>query len=69
MLRMPVRRLACAFASLALAGPTAGCSDGTSTTVDTKSVIEKVSGGDGQRQSAKAKAASEDAAKSHPKLH
>jgi len=71
MLGMPARRLCCLAAALASLGSNPGCSDGGATpSLDPKVAIERASGGDGTaRQSVKARAASEDAAKTHPKLH
>jgi hypothetical protein len=71
MLRMPIRRLCCLSVALASLVSVTGCSsDSTTTSVDTKAAIQKATGGDGKaRQSEKAKAASEEAAKTHPKLH
>ena len=70
MRRKPIGRPCCLSMALACLGFVAGCSDSAATPIDTTSTIRKVSGGEGQaRQSAKAKAASEEAAKAHPKLH
>jgi hypothetical protein len=70
MIRVPRWRLFYLLVFLASIASNPGCSDGSARAIDTKAVIEKASGGDGPgRQSAKAKAASEEAAKIHPKLH
>jgi hypothetical protein len=70
MLRMRRWRLFCLFVFLGSIASSPGCSDSPVGAIDTKATIEKASGGDGNgRQSAKAKAASEEAAKTHPKLH
>ena len=70
MFRMPRWRL-CAFLIFLVSLATApGCSDGSAAAIDPKAAIEKASGGEGKaRQSEKARAASEEAAKKHPKLH
>jgi hypothetical protein len=70
MIRMPRWRLCFFLIFLASLTTTPGCSDSSPGPIDQKAVIEKVSGGDGKvRQSEKAKAASEEAAKKHPKLY
>jgi hypothetical protein len=70
MLRMPRWRLFYLLVFLASIASNPGCSDDSAGAIDTKAAIEKASGGDGTaRQSAKARAASEEAAKTHPKLH
>ena len=70
MRRKSIGRLCCLSMALAWIGAGVGCSDNSVTPIDTKSVIQKASGGEGQaRQSAKAKEASEEAAKTHPKIH
>lgn len=67
LLRIPAL-LAVAMTSLAA---NSGCSGGSSApSVDTKAVIEKASGGDGQGLvTPKAKANADEAAKKNPKLY
>lgn len=67
MHRIRILGLALSFASLSCL---AGCSDSSAQPIDTRSTIEKASGGHGTaRQSAKGKAAAEEAVKKFPKLH
>jgi hypothetical protein len=56
--------------AVAVAVAATGCSDsGSVAAIDQKSAIEKVTGSEGKApQSAKARAASEEAARKHPKL-
>jgi hypothetical protein len=70
MLRMPRWRLCCVLIFLGSIVSAPGCSEDSAGPIDTRVVIEKATGGqDKSKLSGKAKAADEEAAKLHPKLH
>jgi hypothetical protein len=70
MIRMPRWRLRVFLIVLASLATTPGCSDSSPGVIDQRAAMQKATGGDGKvRQSEKARADSEEAAKKHPKLY